>query len=302
MKQQNRFNQSFIPGEVYLFHRTDPACPADGNLYGIFNKETSDAIYLESSSSDLQTFRYWHRLVEDYRYCRLAARSNRGIISSIWPAMNVYSRLQWEPIWLASIQAATGFRSDDLRTLRDAIVAPCRGKCKIVLSSIYSNSGCSLRSTRATPRSCGPSPPPSCGPPTSSRSNIPHKSSVDATHRCLTASNLLWGMPATKRTGCGNLDMAAINNEELNGSGRGLRNARTSGMRVAGLRRAKLRPATVPFGTANSRFKISCNTDLEAAPQPSGRACDVEEQPSARGRLRAAGPDGPILQTIIPPK
>ena len=75
MKQPNRFNQSFIPGEVYLFHRTDPACPADGSLYGVIDKETSDAIYLESSSSDLQTFRYWHRLAEDYHYCRLAARS-----------------------------------------------------------------------------------------------------------------------------------------------------------------------------------------------------------------------------------
>ena len=75
MKQQNRFNQSFIPGEVYLFHRTDPECPACSSLYGIFDKETSDAIYLESSSSDLQTFRHWHRLKEDYYYCRLAARS-----------------------------------------------------------------------------------------------------------------------------------------------------------------------------------------------------------------------------------
>ena len=33
----------------------------------------------------------------------------------------------------------------------------------------------------------------------------------------------------------------------------------------------------------------------EASPQPSGWACDVKEQPSARGRLRAAGPDGPNL-------
>ena len=75
MKHQNRFNQFFIPGEVYLFHRTDPECPACGSLYGIFDKETSDAIYLESSSLDLLTFRLWHRLAEDYRYCRLAARS-----------------------------------------------------------------------------------------------------------------------------------------------------------------------------------------------------------------------------------
>jgi len=75
MKHQNRFNQSFIPGEVYLFHRTDPDCPADGSLYGIFDKGTSDAIYLESSSLDLEQFRHWHRLAEDYRYCRPATRS-----------------------------------------------------------------------------------------------------------------------------------------------------------------------------------------------------------------------------------
>ena len=75
MKQQNRFNQSFIPGEVYLFHCTDPECPTDGSLYGIIDKETSDAIHLESSSSDLQTFRHWYRLAEDYRYCRMASRS-----------------------------------------------------------------------------------------------------------------------------------------------------------------------------------------------------------------------------------
>jgi len=74
MKQQNRFNQSFIPGEVYLFHRTDPDCPADGSLYGIFDKETSDAIYLESSSLDLDQFRHWHRLAENYCYCRPATR------------------------------------------------------------------------------------------------------------------------------------------------------------------------------------------------------------------------------------
>jgi len=74
MKQQNRFNQTFIPRAVYLFHRIDPECPTDGSLYGIFDKETADAIYLESSSLDLRKFRHWHHLAKDYRYCRPAIR------------------------------------------------------------------------------------------------------------------------------------------------------------------------------------------------------------------------------------
>ena len=48
--------------------------------------------------------------------------------------------------------------------------------------------------------------------------------------------------------------------------------------RVAGLRRRRLRPAR-PF---------QGRVPPEPSPQPSGRACDHKEQPSARGRLRAA--------------
>ena len=55
-------------------------------------------------------------------------------------------------------------RSDDFRTLHDATTAPCRCKCETVLSSIYSNSGCSLRRSRTTARSCGPPLPGGCGP------------------------------------------------------------------------------------------------------------------------------------------
>ena len=81
---------------------------------------------------------------------------------------------------------------------------------------------------------------------------------------------------------------------------------RTCGTRGAGLRGAKLRPAAVPFGTANSKFKIQ-NSELwdriySLRPLIAARlilckepaaerwACDVKEQPSARGRLRAAAP------------
>ena len=40
---------------------------------------------------------------------------------------------------------------------------------------------------------------------------------------------------------------------------------------------------------AAARRCLTASILLAASPQPSGRACDMEEQPSARGRLRAAG-------------
>lgn len=64
----------FTVGEVYLFHSTDRCCPADGSLWGIFDKKIGGEIYLESSSRDLFGFRYWHRLSRKYRYCRLSTR------------------------------------------------------------------------------------------------------------------------------------------------------------------------------------------------------------------------------------
>ncbi len=75
-------------------------------------------------------------------------------------------------------------------------------------------------------------------------------------------------------------------------------------MRVAGLRRAKLRPAAVPC--RNRKFSIQnqhAYTALQhlfhsGSPAAERWACTSgpagrELQPSARGRLRAAGPDGP---------
>ena len=56
---------------------------------------------------------------------------------------------------------------------------------------------------------------------------------------------------------------------------------------AGGLCRPRLRPAQ-PF---QGRFLP------KAAQQPSGRACDAEEQPSARGRLRAAGRKATDLDT-----
>ncbi len=62
-------------GELYLFHRTDERCPPDGSLWGIVDRSDAREIRLESSSSDLLHFRLYHPLPEEYRYCRLATRS-----------------------------------------------------------------------------------------------------------------------------------------------------------------------------------------------------------------------------------
>lgn len=62
-------------GELYLFHRTIPACPADSSLWGVFDKRADATLYLESSSTDLIHFTRWHPLPEGYRYCRRATRS-----------------------------------------------------------------------------------------------------------------------------------------------------------------------------------------------------------------------------------
>lgn len=62
-------------GEVYLFHRSDPACPAESSLWGVFDKRINGEIYLESSTEDLVRFRKWHCLPQGYRYCRLSTRA-----------------------------------------------------------------------------------------------------------------------------------------------------------------------------------------------------------------------------------
>ncbi len=64
----------FTIGEVYLFHRTDPQCPAESSLWGVFDKHADNSIFLESSTRDLYYFRKWHKLPVGYNYCRLATR------------------------------------------------------------------------------------------------------------------------------------------------------------------------------------------------------------------------------------
>ena len=77
MKKRSRkiYEVAFESGELYLFHRTDPGCPRQGSLYGIYDKRIDSRIFLESSSRDMRKFRIWHLLPASYRYCRLATRA-----------------------------------------------------------------------------------------------------------------------------------------------------------------------------------------------------------------------------------
>ena len=64
----------FVPGELYLFHRSNADCPPSGSLWGLFDRSAAGAIYLESSSRDLHGFRFRHPLPDSYRYFRPATR------------------------------------------------------------------------------------------------------------------------------------------------------------------------------------------------------------------------------------
>lgn len=63
----------FEVGDVYLFHATDPACPAKGSLWGVFDRRNGDTVYLESSTVDFRHLCTRHRLPRRYRYCRLSS-------------------------------------------------------------------------------------------------------------------------------------------------------------------------------------------------------------------------------------
>lgn len=65
----------FLMGEVYLFHRSNVRCPRKSSLWGMFDKRVGTDVYLESSSEGaLCDFVLWHKLPDDYRFCRLATR------------------------------------------------------------------------------------------------------------------------------------------------------------------------------------------------------------------------------------
>lgn len=73
----NRIGETvFEEGEVYLFHPTDATCPAESSLWGIVDRRCKTQIFLESSAAaDLRDFVLYGLLPIDYRYARLASRT-----------------------------------------------------------------------------------------------------------------------------------------------------------------------------------------------------------------------------------
>lgn len=55
--RQNYSNREYFRiGDLYLFHTTNPRCPAEESLWGMYDKQCREVIYLESSTSDLRHF------------------------------------------------------------------------------------------------------------------------------------------------------------------------------------------------------------------------------------------------------
>lgn len=64
----------FSIGDVYLFHRSDPLCPAQSSLWGFYDRHDRGVIYLESSSRDLKLFKLRDVLPAEYCYARPSSR------------------------------------------------------------------------------------------------------------------------------------------------------------------------------------------------------------------------------------
>ncbi len=62
----------FEAGEIYLFHGSDPQCPAESSLWATFGRRHHGGILLEACTDNLIDFRRWCRLPSGYRYCRIA--------------------------------------------------------------------------------------------------------------------------------------------------------------------------------------------------------------------------------------
>ena len=125
--------------------------------------------------------------------------------------------------------------------------------------------GRSLRRCASSGTNCGPPPPPGCGP----RRPFGRKFKIqDSKFRIKQVYRTHLNILPVRGAACGGAQVR---------------------VRIAGLRR----PQATARRSLRDRF---CCGPLgpdgpapTASPQPSGWACDVEEQPSARGRLRAAG-------------
>lgn len=90
--------QSFVVGDLYLFHPTKKYCPSRSSLWGIYDKTKGGIIYLESSTLNLRHFSIWHQLPRKYRFSRRATRRelrdymyNMGYYDSQSPPFSISS-------------------------------------------------------------------------------------------------------------------------------------------------------------------------------------------------------------------
>lgn len=61
-------------GELYLFHESNPRCPADSSLWGIYEAGEGPHLRLASCTEDMVHFRMDRLLPKDYCYRRRATR------------------------------------------------------------------------------------------------------------------------------------------------------------------------------------------------------------------------------------
>ncbi len=78
---ENR-NRPLREGEVYLFHESDPRCPAEGSLWGRVARVTGSKIYLEAWTRDHVRMEHWQYLPADCRFCRLSSREELAVFSA----------------------------------------------------------------------------------------------------------------------------------------------------------------------------------------------------------------------------
>lgn len=65
----------FEMGEVYIFSKDNPECPADETaLWGKYSDHINGEIELETYSTDLREFFLWKMIPPGYKYCRLSTR------------------------------------------------------------------------------------------------------------------------------------------------------------------------------------------------------------------------------------
>uniref|UniRef100_UPI004056618F hypothetical protein n=1 Tax=Alistipes sp. TaxID=1872444 RepID=UPI004056618F len=68
--------EKFEVGELYLFHPTDPTCPAEESLWGCYESgEDEGEILLESTTLDFHLFNLRRKLPQNYSHHRLATRA-----------------------------------------------------------------------------------------------------------------------------------------------------------------------------------------------------------------------------------